>query len=85
MIENKKKLNRERPTWVTGIQLFSEISGWIVMPIVVALISGKALDNHFHTKPWIFLSLALFGFILTITGIVQIVKKYTEKLKKDGK
>ena len=67
--------------WGEGLKLFAEISGSIAGPIVIALFAGKALDQHFGTKPWIFLILAVLGFIITIMGILKIVKKYKNKLE----
>ena len=81
-VEKEKNLPRQNePSWAAGVQVFSEISGWIVGPIVLALIAGKALDAHFGTKPYIFFALAAFGFLITIYGIVKVVKKFMKKVK----
>ena len=79
MVENQK------PNWVVGAQLFTEISGWIVGPIVIALIAGKWLDVKFGTEPWLFLALAALGFLVTIFGIVKVVRNYMRKIKENGK
>ncbi len=81
MNENDQKLNNNGPWWKPGVELFSEVSTWIVAPILVALFLGKYLDNRFNTKPVIFLSLAGLGFIITCIGIVRNVRSYTKKLK----
>ena len=73
-----------KPAWAAGVQVFTEISTWIVFPIVIALFAGRALDSHFGTKPWIFIGLAFLSFIVTIFGIVRVVKQYSVKLKKNG-
>lgn len=72
---------QNKPSWAAGVEVFTEISSWIVGPIVLALIAGKALDKHFGTEPWIFIGLALFGFIVTIYGIIKVVKEYQRKIK----
>lgn len=69
--------------WSTGVVLFSEVSSWIVGPIVLALILGKILDNHFDTKPVIFLVLTGFSFIISCFGIYKIVKRYIENIKEE--
>ncbi len=76
--------NSNKPSWVAGVQVFSEISAWIVVPIVGALILGKKLDGHYGTSPSIFLSLAFFAFLITIFGIVKVVKNYMQKIKNNG-
>ena len=63
------------------MQILSEVSTWIVVPIVLALIFGKMLDTRFGTKPVIFLVFAGLGFLVTCFGIYRVTKNYVEKLK----
>ena len=65
--------------WKPAVQIMSEISTWIVVPIVMALIFGKMLDTHFGTKPIIFLSLAGLAFLFSCFKIVRVVKNYMKK------
>ena len=51
------------------------------MPIILALIAGKALDKHYGTEPWMLLILAGIGFLISSFGIVRAVKKFVEKTK----
>ncbi len=81
MGNNEKKLNNIHPWWKPGVKIFSQVSVWIVVPIVLALIIGKKLDAHFDTQPLIFLSLALFGFLFSSFGIFKIVVRYVEKIE----
>jgi len=76
--QDKQKLN-----WVPAVQIFSEISTWIAVPIILALIVGKALDTHYGTKPVWLLILAGVGFLVTAYGIVKSVRKYAAKVKKE--
>jgi len=70
------------PWWKDGALIFSEISTWIVVPIVLALILGKWLDARYGTEPWIFIGLAVFGFLITAFGIVKSVRKYSQRINK---
>jgi F0F1-type ATP synthase assembly protein I len=81
---NPKIPNQGEPWWKPAVQIFSQISTWIVVPIVLALIMGKKLDAHFNTQPWIFIGLALFGFLISCYGIFKEITKYIEKIKKLG-
>jgi F0F1-type ATP synthase assembly protein I len=86
--DNKKKINNKGlggANWAPAMQIMSEISTWIVVPIVLALITGKALDTHFGTKPIIFLSLTGFAFLVTCFGMFKVVKNYIKKLKDTDK
>ena len=69
------------PSWAPAMQIMSEISTWIVVPIVLALVAGKALDNHFHTKPVIFFCLVGFAFFITCFGMVRVVKNYIKQIQ----
>lgn len=68
------------------IKVFSKISAWIVVPVLISAFIGKYLDARWNTSPWILgVSLAL-SFTVSMIAIVRIAKKYdTEILKeKDG-
>ena len=82
MEENKDNRGNGGPWWREAAVLFSEISTWIVGPIVLALIAGKWLDAKYGTKPWIFIALAAVGFAITAYGIVKTVRKYANKQNK---
>lgn len=79
--ENKQNLRQTGPWWKPGMVILSEVSTWIVVPIVLALIFGKMLDARFGTKPVIFLIFAGLGFLITCFGIYRVTKNYVEKLK----
>lgn len=83
MSNEDKQLNTKGPWWKDGMQVFSEISTWIAMPIILALIVGKKLDSYYGTKPLWLLVLAGVGFLLTSYGIVKTVRKYQAKVKRD--
>jgi F0F1-type ATP synthase assembly protein I len=80
MINDKKPLNGE-PWWKPAMGLFSEVSMWIVAPIIIALIVGKSLDSHYHTKPTLFLISTGIAFLFTCIGMVRVVQKYIKKIK----
>jgi len=86
--ENENNLNKGDlsaqgggPWWKAGVELVGQISTWIIVPIVGALIFGKMLDAHYGTKPIIFLLFAGFGFLVTCFGIFRIMKDYLKKLQ----
>jgi F0F1-type ATP synthase assembly protein I len=82
MEENK---NKKGIWWKPAVEIFSEISSWIAVPIVLALIVGKALDKHFGTKPWLLLISAGISFLVSSYGIVKSVKRFIEKTKEEIK
>jgi len=81
MAENNQNSNNNGPWWKPGMQIMSEVSTWIIVPIILALIFGKMLDTRFGTKPIIFLIFAGLGFVATCFGIFRVMKNYMKKLK----
>lgn len=71
--------------WRPAVEIFSQISGWIVAPLVIALIAGKKLDVHFGTEPWLLLALAALGFLITCVGMVRVIRNYMKKIKETEK
>lgn len=71
--------------WKPGMRILSEVSTWIVAPIVLALVFGKMLDARYGTKPIIFLIFAGLGFLVTCFGIYQVMKNYMKKINSDEK
>lgn len=75
--------NKTEPWWKSGVEIFGQVSAWVVVPIVLALIAGKYLDGLYGTKPWIFLGLSLIGFIISSFGIVFVITKYIRKITEE--
>ncbi|MBP6883848.1 MAG: AtpZ/AtpI family protein [Candidatus Pacebacteria bacterium] len=80
MEDNKSKI----PWWEPAAEIFSEVSTWVVVPIVLALIAGKALDKHFQTKPFIFLGLTAVAFFVSCSGIVRVVSRYMKRIEAEN-
>ena len=82
MENNEKKV----PMWNSEyIKVFTNISSWIIGPVLVSLFVGKYLDSKFGTEPWILgVSLAV-SFTVSMIAIVKIASKYSKEVdKKDG-
>jgi F0F1-type ATP synthase assembly protein I len=60
-----------KKVWYTdSIQMFTRLSGWILVPLVVGYTLGRYLDNKFQSEPrWFFISIGL-AFIISTIGIV---------------
>ena len=85
--ENNKDINKlshgNGPWWKPAMVIFSEISTWIAVPIILAVVAGKALDKHYNTGHIILMSLAGISFFISAYGIVKAVKNFSAKLKKE--
>ncbi len=88
MEDNKEHSNSgslKGPWWAQGMKLFGDITTWIALPIIGALVFGKYLDRRFATEPVLLLVSAGLAFILSAYGIMRTVRDYSEKLKNTEK
>ncbi len=83
MDENKEKINKDGVWWEPAVEIFTQVSGWIAGPIILAMIVGKVLDNHYNTKPWLFIGFSGLAFIISSYGIVKAVTKYMKKFSSE--
>ncbi|MEA2092607.1 MAG: hypothetical protein U9P61_01400 [Patescibacteria group bacterium] len=65
------------------ILLFLRFSGWIVGPVIVALIIGKIIDGRYESDPWATLIAIGVAFIFSMIGIVKETLKEYKKIVKD--
>lgn len=76
---------KENKDLARALNIFGEVSAWVVVPIMVALVAGKYLDGRFGTKPWIFISATALAFLFSMAGITKILAKYLKEIEKETK
>ena len=62
------------------IKVFTEISAWIVGPVLISILIGNYLDKKFDSAPWILGVALALSFTLSMIMIVKIAKKYEKDL-----
>ncbi len=67
------------------MKVFIEVSGWIVIPVLISAFIGNFLDNKFDTAPWILAIALILSFVLSMISIVKIAKKYEKDFDKNNK
>lgn len=75
--------NKNEVWWKPAVEIFSQVSGWVAVPILLALFAGKYLDGLYGTRPWIFLGLSILGFLISSFGIVRTITTYVKKIEKE--
>lgn len=74
-----------KSTWQEIAPFLLMTTGWIVGPVIIGLISGTFLDNHFKTAPKYLLICVLSAFLLTMVGLTLEVIKYNRKQNSEKK
>lgn len=84
-----KNIHKEKetqvPFWQPGLLMFSRMSGWIIGPVVLAILLGKWLDRRYDTEPWLFLATVAIAFVISMVGLVKDALKEIDKLNKSDK
>jgi F0F1-type ATP synthase assembly protein I len=75
----EEQKNSNIPWWQPGLVLFTRLSAWIAVPVIMAVFVGKYLDRLFHTQPWLFLISVATSFIVSMVMIVRIGLKEMDK------
>jgi uncharacterized membrane protein YfcA len=72
----------EKPWWRDGIILFTKVSSYIAVPIILASFVGKSLDKKYNTN-YIFFVFICIAFALTMIMIWSEMKVYKKKIEKE--
>jgi F0F1-type ATP synthase assembly protein I len=80
-LENKSKI----AWWQSGMELFLRLSGWIGMPIIIAVFVGKFLDRKYNSEPWLFLLSVGISFVVSMFALVYIGLGEFKKIEEDNK
>lgn len=88
MADKDLKDGSQTAWWQPALAVFIKLSGWIGLPIIIALFLGKWLDKKYNSAPWLLLTCIGVAFILSMAGLIrETISEYRkiEKLGKDEK
>ena len=57
-------------------RIFADFSGTIAVPVVLAALLGKWLDNRYDTEPRYMIILLVLAFALTAYAVIKKAKRY---------
>ncbi len=81
---NDEKQESSNGQWVQGLSLFYRVSGWVVAPLILALLAGRWLDQRYQTEPWLLLGLTLFAFFISMWKIIQESSDFIKKIEDEA-
>jgi len=68
-----------QPWWQEPLNIFSRLSGWILLPLVVGTLLGRWLDTKYSSGSKWFLIVIGISFIISMIGLVVQAKKEFKK------
>jgi len=71
----------EKVWWQPAIEVFAQISSWIVLPLLIAIFLGKWLQGKWGHEPWIYIGCVAIAFILTNVALVRIALQAAKKMQ----
>ncbi|MEK7139476.1 MAG: AtpZ/AtpI family protein [Patescibacteria group bacterium] len=72
------------PWWRPALLLFVELSGWIAVPIIIAMYVGQWLDTRYHSEPWLYLTSVALAFVVSTIGIVRGARREMRRLDQEA-
>lgn len=78
-------LESKTPFWQPAIIIFAQVTGWIAVPIIIALYVGRWLDNRYSSEPWLFIASMAVAFLISSIGIVRVTLGYIKKIEKEAR
>lgn len=77
------QMNPKSPWWQPPLLFFAKLNGWIVGPIILALVIGRWLDRRNNSDPWWTLTCIGGAFVISIAAMLLTAKRELPKLMKN--
>ena len=84
-MNNEEKINKEAPWWRDGVIIFTKVSAYIAVPIIMASYIGKLLDQKYNKNNLFFFIFITIAFISTIYLIWKEMKVYKKRIERQEK
>ena len=84
-MEDSRKKEITKLWWQPAIEVFYQVTGLIAGPIIIALFLGRYLDEKYQSGQKFFFGLLALAFIISITGIMTLTKRYAKKTAEEVK
>ncbi len=72
-----------KSNYAIALEVGGTATAWIVIPALLAVFGGQALDTQFQTAPWIFISAMALAFAVTLFGIIRMAQNYLQQEDQD--
>lgn len=84
MTEEQKPDKTPKKAWYAdALLMFSRLSIWIAVPVILASIIGNWLDRRYQSAPWMLIACVGFSFIVSMYGLIKETMKTFKKIEED--
>lgn len=73
--------NKGTSWWQPALVISLKFSGWIIFPVLIAILLGQWLDRRQGTEPWLFLACVGVAFIVSLAGLIKNVLAEYKKIE----
>ena len=64
--------------------MFTRMTGWIVAPVLLAILLGRWLDRKYNTEPWMFVGTVGIAFVISMIGLVINATQEYKKIEREN-
>lgn len=77
-----KPIKKEKKAWwQPAMEIFVQISGWIVFPLLIAIFAGQWLEERYGNQ-WYYIGAVAIAFVITNIGLIKTAMKEAQKIQK---
>jgi len=84
MTDVNKPKSTEKAWWTDALAMFTRLSIWIAVPVILASLLGSFLDDKYNTSPWLLMSCVGVSFIFTMIVLVKETMKSFKEIEEDS-
>ncbi|MCX6792563.1 MAG: AtpZ/AtpI family protein [Candidatus Falkowbacteria bacterium] len=66
--------------WQEPLNIFSRLSGWVILPLIVGVFLGRWLDRRYNSGSKWFLIVIGIAFIVSMIGLIVQAKSEFKKI-----
>ncbi len=74
-----KSMDTNKAWWQQSLEVFSRLSGWVILPLLAGTLLGRWLDRKFDSSPKWFLIVIGVAFVISMIGLVVQAKNEMKK------
>ncbi len=85
MLDKNNNPKNSENFWLKPVlSSLGKLTGLVVVPVLLAVVVGKWLDERFGTEPWLFLLIIGVSFIFTMIALTRHTLNEFKKIEEES-